>query len=180
MLALALIGCVRSGGADVSSAGDSTTRGGELTRASFSELDESADGLVDEHELWRESLRYYERWDADEDGRLTRAELDVGTFESWDRDDDQYLGRTEFEAGAREWLSREARTWSRWDVDGNELLDRDEVREGLAGSGLFDTFDADRDGTVTDAEVNGAWLAHWDRDRDRTIDEREWRAALSG
>lgn len=148
-------------------------------RPTFASLDRDRDHGLDERELYREFLRSYDAWDLDDDGRLTREELDVGLFEAWDHDDDARIDRAELEAGAASWLSPEERDFALWDVDGDGRIDRDELRAGVVRIGLFERFDRNGDGHVTDLELADTTFAYWDTDASGAIDEDEWRGRLT-
>ena len=146
----------------------------EIARPSFARLDRNRDQRIEEREIFHTMLRYYDAWDLDEDGKLTRSELNVGLTETWDTNGDGEIKPAELEAGAADWLPPAKRRFAVWDANGDGVLDRDEMRQGVHDTALFERFDRNDDGYVTDLELGDAMFAYWDANGDGSISSSEW------
>jgi Ca2+-binding EF-hand superfamily protein len=142
-------------------------------RMAFEELDDDDDEQLDNEEFFHTTLRYYDDWDVDQDGELTNHELALGVFASWDENGDGRVEPREYGDGSF-WRGRaHSGEFARWDRDGNGWLDRDEASDRLVS--VFDAYDADASGRVTDLELNDALFREWDADEDGRVEPREWR-----
>jgi hypothetical protein len=95
-------------------------------------------------------------FDADRDGRTTRAEYDSGlaaTFAAADRDGDEALGYIEYSLWAQTWLGSQSALPGPFaiDADGNDRLSRAEFLAEFARQ--YQRFDRDSDGAVSHAEL---------------------------
>jgi Ca2+-binding EF-hand superfamily protein len=122
----------------------------------------------------------FEAIDADQDGAVTWAEVQVWEterFQTADTDHDGYLSRAEADA------AREARMhdmFARFDTDGDGRVSRDEALRRFGEK--FDTVDADHDGFVTVTEMgamragdgrHGDMFVRLDADKDGRISPTE-------
>lgn len=95
-------------------------------------------------------------FDADRDGRTSRAELDEGlgrTFEAADTSRDGVLGYIEYAGWARTWMGSETALPGPFsiDTDGDDRLARAEMISEFGRQ--FDRLDTNRDGSITRAEL---------------------------
>lgn len=95
-------------------------------------------------------------FDADRDGRTSRAEFDDGvarTFAAADANRDGALGYIEYAGWARTWMGSETATPGPFaiDADGDDRLARAEMLDAFGRQ--FVRLDANRDGAVTRAEL---------------------------
>jgi hypothetical protein len=174
---LGMLACTpRDPRSDMSTIEDSTSAGGDFTRAGFDDLDTDDDFAVDEREFSELTELYFSDWDTSQDGRMTCAEMASGLFRSMDRDRDDVLSRVEYAAGVTSWVPNTLDAdFDRIDADANGALDRQEVRDGVEELRIFQAYDRDGDGYVSDLEFALAVFQYWDRDRDERVDALEWR-----
>lgn len=98
---------------------------------------------------------------------------------SWDSSGDAMLDENEFGTG---FDSR----WSGWDGDGDGRLSKAEFGTastswgdapgGADENGLFDMWDADKDGTLDNNEFRDGSFSTWDADGNKMIDDNEYLA----
>lgn len=69
--------------------------------------------------------------------------------------------------------------FSSLDSDGDAMLGPDEVDDWVLDEGLFDDWDLDGDGQLTDDEVSETAFGMWDDDGDGALDTTEWGAHAS-
>jgi hypothetical protein len=170
LCALALVGCGSSMATRSQSANDPPPR------AAFEAVDRDSDEELDDREFFEAAELYYDEWDRNEDGRLTNTELTDGVFDSWDRDRDGGLDRDELASGLTSWAPNgEMPEFGQWDTDGNDSLDREEAREGVSRARLFEAYDGNGDGVVTNLELADAVFHAWDVDGNDRVDALEWR-----
>lgn len=152
------------------------TEAAEPPRAAFEAVDADADEQLDDRELFRAVEVYYDVWDHDENGRLTSDELAAGVFLCWDRNRDDRLDREELAAGVVSWMPNDGSgDFAAWDADANGSIDRQEAERGVASARLFQSYDENGDGTVTDLELSEVVFHTWDIDGDERVDALEWR-----
>lgn len=102
-------------------------------------------------------------WDANNDGMLDNNEFrtrfnDGGWYGDWDGDRSGTLTNEEFGTANTSWGT---------------------APEGVETNGLFESWDADKNGQlVGDEAANGAFSV-WDRDRNNTIDTNEFNAGVN-
>lgn len=89
---------------------------GSAYAVTFDSLDQNADDEISKQEFVDSKL--FERWDNNDDGKLSEGETaqDWSELKDWDEDDSGYLDDDEFYDNA----------WSDWDVNDNDYLDDDE------------------------------------------------------
>lgn len=115
-----------------------------------------------------------ERFDADGDGQVTRAEVEAeqaARFARADTDGDGALSAEELAAAeeARRMdrqAARVARMIDRFDTDGDGLLSPGEMTADAPRGDMFDRLDSDGDGTITQAELDQMRDHGRDRNRD--------------
>ena len=100
----------------------------------------------------------YNVWDVDDDGALDEAEWDAAT--------DVVRGLSDTEAA-----------WVEFDVDGNDIIDVDEVKAQLESDVVLAAIDADESGTIEDQELNEWFFALFDVDENGMVSRDEWRLA---
>lgn len=167
LLALALAGCGATAGRSATAA--------DVPRAEFDELDRDHSQALDEGELVHLTQALYQHMDEDGDGRLAPEELERGLFRVWDRDASGRLTVDELDRAQVAWFPHDTDVqFAYWDTDASGDVDRDEHAAGMERARLLESYDADGDGQVTDAELNGALFSAWDVDGSRSIDALEW------
>jgi Ca2+-binding EF-hand superfamily protein len=149
-------------------------RGGKMP---VQEVDLNGDGRVTREE-WS---RAFDRYDANQDGVLTTAEIRAGAravanpyaerFESLDRDRDGYVSRTEWPL--------EAASFNRVDRDDDDRLSRSELmtpNRDLTADERFRVLDTNRDGLLSPSELqSGGESRTLDRDRNGSVSRGEYR-----
>ena len=95
-------------------------------------------------------------FDADGDGRVTRAEFDAGLRHSFDYVDKSHrglMGYIDFGDWAERWLGDRNALPSPFEIDrnGDNTITFDEVKDRF--DQLFDRFDADKDGVIVRSEL---------------------------
>jgi Ca2+-binding EF-hand superfamily protein len=145
----------------------------------FARLDANKDGVLNraDREAQRDARqqRRFARLDANDDGQLSQADREARRQQAFDRVDADHSGGISFEEFA---ALRDRRTELRGErrgADGPRVAGRGP--RGPAARGLVRGADADRDGSITQAELASAALARFDRvdaNKDGTIsaDER--------
>ena len=127
----------------------------QRTTAMFGRMDLNKDGLLNDADRAAARREAFDRVDTDKNGSISFAEFDA-------RRDDHREARAERRGSGR---------------DGHRFGDRG---HGFGGHGLARTADADKDGTVTQAEFTTAALARFDQadaNSDGTISLEERREA---
>lgn len=100
----------------------------------------------------------YDAWDVNNDGALNRGEWAAAT--------DVLTGLNDTEA-----------TWIEFNVDGNDIIDVDEVHARMDDDEVLAGIDADEDGVVEEQELNQWFFALFDTDDDGRVSMDEWRMA---
>jgi hypothetical protein len=173
MALVAIGGCTTQG--PERNARESSTTGGEA-RVEFEDFDRDHDDSLDDREFFGAAERYHDAWDENRDGGLTGAELKRGLALTWDRDGDARIDETEFNANASYFLpATMTADFGEWDRDASGLVDGEEMGAKLERIRLFNSYDGDGDGTVTDRELCQAIFETWDTDGDGSVDALEWR-----
>ena len=171
-LATAALGAA---GVAYAQAGPDADRTPALTRAeveqrsaeAFARMDANDDGVLNQADRDARRQERFARLDADADGELSPADRDARRKAAFDRIDADKSGAISFEEFS-------AQREQRQELRGERRAPRLGMRPG--GPRLARAADADRDGTVTQAEFAGAALARFDRidvDKDGTISDSE-------
>jgi Ca2+-binding EF-hand superfamily protein len=140
-------------------------------------VDVNGDGRVTREE-WS---RAFDRYDANQDGVLTAAEIRAGAramanpyaerFESLDRDHDSYISRAEWPL--------EPASFDIVDRDADGRLSRTELmspNRDLTADERFRILDMNRDGLLSPSELQSAGeSSRLDRDRNGTVSRNEYR-----
>ncbi|MEQ9196260.1 MAG: hypothetical protein RIE84_05870 [Parvibaculum sp.] len=64
--------------------------------------------------------------------------------------------------------------FSEWDSNDDVGIDNDEFGTGFHDRGIYETWDADNDGTMSEREFNEGVYGTYDRDNNGVIDENEY------
>lgn len=160
------------------------------TAYGFDDIDLDSDSELDADEFreWSETpvFAFYMQTDLVEDptqpeqtGALDAVVLIDALYDAWDVNDDGALNRGEW-AAATDVLTgfndTEA-TWIEFDVDGNDIIDVDEVHAQIDDDQVLAGIDADEDGVVEEQELNQWFFALFDADDDGRVSVDEWRMA---
>ena len=127
--------------------------------------------------------RGYSRWNTTStDAGLDENEFGTGLFATWDRDGNSQLTEVEWREGTGRWYESQsaAGEWNAWNTSGDGYLDANEFNAGVRRTGLFSTWDADRNGSLADNEFGRSLFGRWDANRDGTVDEHEWLLGAGG
>ena len=125
--------------------------------------------------------RGYSRWNTTADAGLDEKELGTGLFAMWDRDHNSQLTDAEWREGARRWYEGDTYgDWGAWNTNGDGYLDTTEFNAGLGRTGLFNTWDADRNGMIAENEFGRGLFGRWDANRDQSVDANEWDLGAGG
>lgn len=191
-LATALVAC---GGSEqpeamASDEVDAPATVADETAYGFDDIDLDSDSELDADEFreWSETpvFAFYMQTDLVEDptqpeqtGALDAVVLIDALYDAWDVNDDGALDRGEW-AAATDVLTgfndTEA-TWIEFDVDGNDIIDVDEVHAQIDDDQVLAGIDADEDGVVEEQELNQWFFALFDADDDGRVSVDEWRMA---
>lgn len=108
----------------------------------------------------RDAQAFFERFDVNGDGQITREEISVVRAERLtevDADGDGFVTADELEAAAAERArERVARIIELRDADGDGKLSLEEMEPGERASARFNRVDQDRDGIISQAEFDAA------------------------
>ena len=192
-LALTVAGC---GGAEDSEAfasdavEEALDDAPDQTAYGFDDIDMDGDSELDADEFheWTETpvFAFYMQTELVEDpdeprqtGALDAVVLIDALFGAWDVNDDGALDPAEWEAATRviSGLNDTEATWIEFDVDGNEIIDVDEIHAQLEDDRILAGIDADQDGIVEEQEMNEWFFAIFDNNEDGVISRDEWRLA---
>jgi hypothetical protein len=116
---------------------------------------------------------FWERYDTNEDGKITQAEIDANRTEwhgKYDADKNGNLSLKEFEALWLEARRREmVREFQRFDKDGDAGLNLDEYKKPL--SRFVENHDRNGDGALTRDDRRKRWRDRHDGDDDNKEDQ---------
>lgn len=146
-------------------------------------FDEDGNGRINPGE-WEDRLEdWFDAADRNDDDRLTEAELEQAIHRWWDQDGDGHVERSEFDPARVRAFGADERfvDLRTWDRNLDLRLDPAEFAEGWRAMGLWNRWDADGDGVLTEAELVRGWFDSWDTDGSGALERREWAwSATSG
>lgn len=64
--------------------------------------------------------------------------------------------------------------FTKWDSNGDVGIDREEFDTGIRDRRIYETWDVDNDGTMSEREFNEGVYGTYDRDNNGVIDENEF------
>ncbi|MEE2952332.1 MAG: hypothetical protein VYD57_13950 [Pseudomonadota bacterium] len=64
--------------------------------------------------------------------------------------------------------------YSDWNTDGTAGINQEEFNSGVGNTGLYDKWDADSDGTLSETEFQDGLYGYYDADDNGTIEEPEF------
>lgn len=112
------------------------------------------------------------------------AVAERSNFGAWDTNADGMLDNNEFRT-----RFNDGAWYGDWDGDRNGTVSKEEfgtvntawgdAPEGVDTNGVFDTWDADKDGMIRNEEAATGAFTAWDRDRNNTIDNNEFNAGIN-
>ena len=162
------------------------------TAYGFDDIDMDGDSELDANEFheWTETpvFAFYMQTETelvedptapDQTGALDAVVLIDALYSAWDVNDDGALQRAEWDAATDvlNGLNDTEATWIEFDVDGNDLVDVDEVKAQLEDDDILAGIDADQSGTIEEQELNSWFFALFDTDENGRISRDEWRMA---
>ena len=111
---------------------------------SMTDWDSDTSGNLSRDE-WSTGLtgsQIFTQWDTDANQSLSGSEFGVAAFSRFDANGDASLDQTEWDAGVNSMFSAEASglQFSGWDADANGTITEAEFTQGFESAGLFDTF----------------------------------------
>ena len=149
----------------------------ETGTATFADFDTNNDGVLDENEVPLIYQDNFEVWDTDDDDMLSRDEFDTTIFGFTDMNADEGIDQNEWNEGFANFFGNwTTDDFATFDTDDDDILSYDEWQETFADSPWYETYDADNDAFVTQAELNRGFFTDWDANEDNFVDEDEFDA----
>lgn len=129
-----------------------------------------------EFKMGFDAERFFKDWDRNDNGRIEEDEYVTAHFSLIDLNRDGVITRNEWESSGRFWLEDDYPVgFSRWDIDGDERINRDEFARRLDTNTVFQRWDADSSDALNKEEVMAGIHGSWDADGDGLIDQQEQR-----
>lgn len=123
----------------------------------------------------RES-RQFDRWDLDSDGELNDTEFARAAFTNWDAGGDGTIDAQEYARAMTAWYPRSATlyTLDQWDYDKDGSVSQLEFEREFFRTGIYRTWDGNRDGEIAYQEFVDGLYATWDQNQDGALDDVEF------
>lgn len=120
----------------------------------------------------------YDRWDADRNAALSRDELADTWYDLWDGNNDNIIDEPEWTRATKSWDFDGVayNGWRDWDLDNDGRLLENEFDQRFGG--IYDTWDRDRNNSLTRDELRDTWWDLFDGNDDDFIDANEWRETV--
>ncbi|WP_017731201.1 EF-hand domain-containing protein [Nafulsella turpanensis] len=147
-----------------------------VTEEAFYEWDKDNDRRWNSEEFRSrvENVGLYEEWNMGNDEVFSENEFHGSYFDEWDDDNDGYLESDEYRVGYRDWRDDYAENFTEWDLNQDNRLELAEYEAGMRETGLVDEWDVDRDGNLTEDEVNTGIFNSWDQNGDGYLEFDEY------
>lgn len=142
----------------------------------FTAWDYNSDDNWDESEFTSASteMGVFDDWDTNNDDLFSENEFNEGLYNTFDEDMDGYVNKEEFGNAYASWDSRETASFDDWDMNNDQVLDDNELFNGIGQAGIYDNWDMDYDGMLTDDEFNTGVFNTWDYNNDNYIGFNEF------
>ena len=142
----------------------------------YDDFDTNGDGGIDQDEFNETYSNSYDQWDVNDDGVIDDREFYDFTYDRLDTNSDEYLDNNEWDEGYDniygEYLATDDRI--EFDVDGDQRISKDEFYQGMRETDYYNTYDANRDGSIDSDEINRGVYDSLDDNRDATVDRDEY------
>lgn len=123
----------------------------------------------------------FTQWDRNRDQQITQDEFANTLFLIWNIDRAGGLSEEEFKAGANTWFGDEyLYDFNTWDLNDNYILESNEFITGFDALELWNDWDIDNSGGLTESEWNEGLYKIWDIDQDGFLSEEEFYGADYG
>ena len=112
-------------------------------------------------------------WDENDDNLLDENEFYGSYYDTWDVNDDNILDENEWTTASRDY-GVEGQNWADWDVNKDNKLDENEFRTGAAKNNYYRDWDKNQDKMLDEREYSEGIFSTWDADRDGSITNDEY------